>query len=543
MGGGQGSGGCGPGGLAGGDGPGGLEDGDGVAGAEAGSPDDEREAAGGKPEPAPFPEAVDALVIGGGPAGLRAAEALAAAGRRVVVAERMPTLARKLLMAGRSGLNLTRQEEAAAMAPAFGAGWARLRPMIAETGPEAVQAWARGLGQPLYTGSTGRVFPQAMKASPLLRAWRARLDGGGVEVRARWRWTGLAGAGPAGDGARRRAPPGASDGIRAAGAQVAAAPGDGAMAAPKGGGPVGGDPPPGGPPRGARPAAALSDAPDLSGPAETAWAAPAFLFDTPEGPRAIRPAVAVLALGGASWRRLGSDGAWAAALASRGVPLAPFAAANAGLAVRWSKPMARHFGAALKSVALRAGGAAPGAGARTRAPLVSRGEVVVSARGLEGGGLYPLTPALRAGAPLTLDLAPDRDEGAVERALARVPSRVSLANRLRRALRLSPVKVALLREWGDPSAPLAVRIKALTARHEGLRPMDEAISTAGGVAWEGLDEGLMLRAVPGVFACGEMLDWEAPTGGYLLTACLATGAWAGRHAALWRDGCGLVEPP
>ena len=408
--------------------------------------DDLREAAGASEAPC---EAADALVVGGGPAGLMAAEALLAAGRRVIVAERMPTPGRKLLMAGRSGLNLTRHEAAAAMAPAFGAAWERLGPVVAAMDADAIQAWARGLGQPVHAGSTGRVFPDAMKASPLLRAWRARLEAGGLEVRPRWRWTGVAG--------RDRA---------------------------------------------------------------------AFAFDVPEGPRAIRPAVAVLALGGASWRRLGSDGAWAAGLTALGAPVTPFAPANAGLAVAWSEPMARHFGAPVKGVALRAGA------------LVSRGEVVVSARGLEGGGLYPLTPALREGAALAMDLAPDRDAAAVERALARVPARVSLANRLRRALRLAPVKAALLREWGDPALPLAARIKALPVRHAGLRPLDEAISTAGGVAWAGLDEGLMLRALPGVFACGEMLDWEAPTGGYLLTASLATGAWAGRHAARWRQGCG-----
>ena len=522
-------------------------------------------------------EEVDALVVGGGPAGLRAAEALAAAGRRVVVAERMPTPGRKLLMAGRSGLNLTREEAAPAMAPAFGAAWGRLAPIVAETDAAAVGAWARGLGQPLFTGSTGRVFPEAMKASPLLRAWRARLAAGGVEVRTRWRWTGVAGIGTAGgaasDRARKGGPGGAIAEAHADEVRIAAAPDVAVVGRSEDGEPARGDaadasrprgparsdpskvPPPRGPMRGeppeARPAAALrrggaagapapiSDPPALGtaraavpsirgepSPRPAPSDAGLFLFDTPEGPRAIRPAVAVLALGGASWRRLGSDGAWAAALAASGVPVAPFAPSNAGLAVRWSEPMARHFGSPLKGVALRAGGRA------------SRGEVVVSARGLEGGGLYPLTPAIREGAPLVIDLAPDRDEATVSAALARVPAKVSLANRLRRALGPSPVKAALLREWGDPSAPLAARIKALAVRHEGLRPMDEAISTAGGVAWKGLDEGLMLRARPGVFACGEMLDWEAPTGGYLMTACLATGAWAGRHAAEWREGCG-----
>ena len=502
----------------------------------------------------PPAEALDALVVGGGPAGLMTAEALAAAGRRVVVAERMPTPGRKLLMAGRSGLNLTREEGAAAMAPAFGAAWDRLGPVVAAMDAEAIQAWARGLGQPLHTGSTGRVFPDAMKASPLLRAWRARLDAGGVEIRSRWRWTGVCvepAGGLVGDGAHGAAPGGHAFGeVRGVEARAVEAPGGEPM---RGDAPEASpahDPIRGGPSGEAlrdRPAGAQAGGPDPSdlrapaGGTEDASApaardgppsraapsgARAFLFDTPEGPRALRPAVAVLALGGASWRRLGSDGAWAEALAALGVPLAPFAPSNAGVSVAWSEPMRRHLGTPVKGVALAAGG------------RVSRGEVVVSARGLEGGGLYPLTPALREGAPLTLDLAPDRDVAAVERALARVPSRVSLPNRLRRALRMAPVKVALLREWGDPARPLAERIKALTARHEGLRPLDEAISTAGGVAWEGLDETLMLRAAPGVFACGEMLDWEAPTGGYLLTASMATGAWAGRHAAAWWEGCG-----
>lgn len=384
-------------------------------------------------------EAVDALVVGGGPAGLMAAEALAAAGRRVVVAERMPTPGRKLLMAGRSGLNLTHAHDAAATAAAFGASWPRLAPMIEALGPSAIRAWAEALGQPLFEGSTGRVFPRAMKASPLLRAWRARLEASGVEIRSRWAWT----------------------------------------------------------------------------------AGPGWAFETPQGPRPLAPSVAVLALGGASWRRLGSDGAWAGPLAAQGIPMTPFAGANVGLSVRWSGAMARHLGSAVKGVAAGAGG------------LVSRGELTITARGLEGGGLYPLIPALRGGAPLALDLAPDLTEAEVARRLSRVPSKVSGANRLRRALRMPPAKAALLREWG---APEAASIKRLEARHEGPRPIDEAISVAGGVAWEGLDPGLMLRARPGVFACGEMLDWEAPTGGHLLTACLATGAWAGRHAGGWTEG-------
>ncbi len=388
-------------------------------------------------------ERPEALVVGAGPAGLMAAEELARAGARVVVAEAKPSVARKLLMAGKSGLNLTKEEAFGAFCDAYGAVTASLRPMLAAFGPREVCAWAEGLGQPLFTGSSGRVFPQAMKASPLLRAWLSRLADQGVEFRTRWRWQG--------------------------------------------------------------------------------WAGEALRFATPEGERSLAPGVAVLALGGASWARLGSDGAWAPWLAERGVPLAPFAPSNAALSVDWSAHMARHFGAPVKPLALMAG--------KRRV----RGEAVISARGLEGGGLYPLTPALRNGAPLTLDLVPDLDGETVAERLARPRGRLSRANHLRRALRLDPARLALLNEFArplpdDPKA-LARLVKALPVLHAGLRPMDEAISTAGGVRWSGLTKGLELRALPGIFAAGEMLDWEAPTGGYLLTACLATGRWAGRAAA------------
>lgn len=399
------------------------------------------------PEPSSLaPETVDALVIGGGPAGLMAAEALAAAGRSVVVAEGRPTVGRKLLMAGKSGLNLTRAEAPGAFAAAYTAVYAPggdwLAPILAGFGPDAVVAWARGLGVETFVGSSGRVFPVAMKASPLLRAWLRRLEGQGVAFRTRWRWTGWDGT-----GAR---------------------------------------------------------------------------FATPEGPRTVAAAATVLALGGASWARLGSDGGWAAILAGEGVPLAPFRPSNVGFAVAWSPAMARHFGAPVKPVRLSAGGRSVAA------------EFVVSARGVEGGGIYALADRLREGAALTLDLVPGRDEAAVAARLARPRGGASLGNHLRKAVGLTPVKIGLLREFapdalGDPAATAAA-LKALPVRLEGPRPLDEAISTAGGVRRAGLD-GLMLRARPGVFAAGEMLDWDAPTGGYLLTACLATGLRAGRDAA------------
>lgn len=398
----------------------------------------------------------EALVVGAGPAGLMAAEVMAAAGLRVAVAEAMPSPARKFLMAGKSGLNLTKDEDPAAFARHFtdrdGALPPALATALARFGPAETMAWARGLGQPVFTGSTGRVFPEAMKGSPLLRAWLGRLEALGVTLHRRWRWEGWADA---------------------------------------------------------------EDAPMRPG-GDRAGGGSAVL--TPGGRVLLRPAVTVLAMGGASWRRLGSDGAWAAHLP--GVT-APFRPANMGFAVEWSPHMAPHFGTPVKGCALMAGGRR------------ERGEFVVSARGIEGGGIYALSRDLREGAALRLDLAPDLDAAEVARRLARPRGKASLANHLRRTLRLGPVQIALLNEFGRPfPQDLARLVKDLPLRLAGPRPMDEAISTAGGVRFDALDEGLMLRARPGVFVAGEMLDWEAPTGGYLLTGCLATGRLAGQSAVL-----------
>ncbi|SLN42675.1 TIGR03862 family flavoprotein [Roseisalinus antarcticus] len=387
----------------------------------------------------PHDDNPDALVIGAGPAGLMAAEELSAAGVSVLVADAMPAPGRKFLMAGKSGLNLTREEPLASYLAAFGPVPDSLRGILADFGPPQVCAWAEGLGQTLFTGSTGRVFPTVMKASPLLRAWLARLDGRGVRLRTRWRWTGWS------DGAPR--------------------------------------------------------------------------FETPQGARLLTPKVTVLAMGGASWRRLGSDGAWAGAFPPEA--LAPFAPANAGLCVEWSAPMARHYGRPVKGCALTAGG------------TTSRGEFVISGRGLEGGGLYTLTPALRQEVPLTLDLAPDRSVDDLRRRLARPRGKATLANHLRRTLGLGPAQLALLQEFGRPLPDdLAPLLKALPLRHAGPRPLDEAISTAGGLRLSALDADLMLTVRPGTYAAGEMLDWDAPTGGYLITGCLATGRHAGQAAAV-----------
>ncbi|SHL55578.1 hypothetical protein SAMN05444414_11913 [Roseovarius marisflavi] len=381
-----------------------------------------------------------ALVIGAGPAGLIAADVLARAGHRVVVTEAKPSVGRKFLMAGKSGLNLTKVESADSFLAAYGAAAPHLRPMLAEFGPDAVQAWARGLGQDLFTGTTGRVFPRVMKASPLLRAWLKHLREVGVDIRTRWSWQG--------------------------------------------------------------------------------WDEGA-VFDTPEGVQRLTPDVTVLACGGASWARLGSSGAWARQMNPEDIEA--FKPANVGARVEWSAHMKRHFGQPVKGVALGAG------------PLHSRGEFIISASGIEGGGVYEVSAALREGAPLVLDLLPNMTEAQIADKLNKVRGRDSLQNRLRKALKLDPVKQALLMEFGHPLPDdPAQLLKALPLRLAGMRPMDEAISTAGGLRFEALDRGLMIRHRPGVFAAGEMLDWEAPTGGYLLTACLATGRWAGRHAAAYQ---------
>ncbi|MEP5633208.1 MAG: TIGR03862 family flavoprotein [Tateyamaria sp.] len=384
-------------------------------------------------------------VIGGGPAGLAAAEMMAQAGLSVTVYDAKPSLGRKFLMAGKSGLNLTNADAMPDVLAAYSDAAPWLAPIIDGFDNQAIVDWATGLGQDMFVGTTHRVFPRAMKASPLLRAWLARLEGLGVERRTRWRWTG--------------------------------------------------------------------------------WDGDALSFDTADGPQAVTCDAVVLGLGGASWARLGSDGAWGKTLSEAGVDLAAFAPANAGLSVAWSEHMFRLLGQPLKGVAWKA------------ADYRSRGEAVLSKCGLEGGGIYSVSRGVREGAALYVDLLPDLSVDEVAKRLARPRGKMSFANHLRKSLKLDPLRLALAQEWGRPwpddALAIARRLKKLAVRHDGLRPMDEAISTAGGVSAAALDAQLMLRARPGVFCAGEMLDWEAPTGGYLLTACLATGRHAGRGVVDW----------
>jgi uncharacterized flavoprotein (TIGR03862 family) len=397
-------------------------------------------------------------IVGGGPAGLMASDVLAHSGARVTVYDQMPAVGRKLLLAGRGGLNLTHSEAVEQFLKRYGSAEPRLLSAIETFSPDDLRAFSAELGQPTFVGSSGRVFPKAMKASPLLRAWLRRLNTMGVTFKLRHRWLGW----------------------------------------------------------------------DSEG---------RLIFDTPDG-RTVVPADAiVLALGGASWPKLGSDGAWAAAMAQGGIAVTPLRPANCGFLVDWSQLFRSRFeGQPLKRVALSFTGRS------------ARGEAVITRMGLQGGALYALSDVLReaiaaAGhAILQIDLCPDRSATALEQKLSAPRRKQSLANVLRKAASLPPAAIGLLRETTiAASVPLselapkalAALIKAVPIRLVGIEPITRAISTAGGISFDEIDESFMLKRRPGTFVAGEMLDWEAPTGGYLLQGCFATGAAAGRGALNW----------
>jgi uncharacterized flavoprotein (TIGR03862 family) len=397
------------------------------------------------------------LVVGAGPAGLMAAEALAEVGAPPLVLDHAPSPARKFLMAGRGGLNLTHSEPLERFTTRYGAAAAHLRSAIEAFTPEALRQWCGRLGEETFVGSSGRVFPKSFKASPLLRAWLRRVAALGVEIRPRHRFCGFDDEGR-------------------------------------------------------------------------------LIIENADGRALWRASGVVLACGGASWPRLGADGGWVAPLRARGVAIAPLKSANCGFEVAWSVGFKTRFaGAPVKPVALTFGDER------------IRGEAMVSEKGIEGGAVYALCALLReaieksGAATLLIDLKPDVEEETLARRLAKTRPGQSLATRLRKAAGLSPVAAALVREAEAVDPPrdgqaLARRLKALPLRLTGAAPIARAISSAGGVAWDEIDENFMLRRLPGIFVAGEMIDWEAPTGGYLLQACFATGLAAGRGAARWVKG-------
>ena len=389
-----------------------------------------------------------------------AAEVLAQGGAPVTVYDAMPSAGRKFLMAGRGGLNLTHSEQLAQFMARYREAAPKLQAAIAAFSPEALRAWSEALGEPTFVGSSGRVFPKAFKASPLLRAWLRRLDASGVRFAFRHRWTGWDGEGR-------------------------------------------------------------------------------LLFRTPDGEAAVVADATILALGGASWPRLGSDGGWVELLAAKGVAISRLRPANSGFTVAWSNVFRDRFeGQPLKGVALTIG-------AHT-----VRGEAMITRSGIEGGAVYALSAELREAvlglgqATLMIALRPDLGAAALTRRLSGTRGKQSLANFLRKAAQVTPVGIGLMQEAAIASgrtlasfapAELAQLINAIPVQLTGIAPIERAISTAGGIAFDELDHRFMLRKLPGVFAAGEMLDWEAPTGGYLLQASFATGAAAGRGVLGWLE--------
>lgn len=400
--------------------------------------------------------ALTATVIGGGPAGLMAAEVLIAGGAEVDLYDAMPSVGRKFLLAGKGGLNITHAEPAEKFLLRYGVRKTQIAPLLEHFGADALRAWVYDLGIDTFIGTSQRVFPREMKAAPLLRAWLHRLRAAGLRIHVRHRWTGWTD-----DGALR--------------------------------------------------------------------------FASSGGEKIVHAECTVLALGGGSWARLGSDGAWVPLLAARGVAVAPLQPSNCGFEIAWSAHLRERFaGQPVKAVAATL----------TDAQGVThrrQGEFVIADYGVEGSLIYALSAPLRdtiaaqGSVTLQLDLAPDKDLARVIAEVSHPRGSRSLSSHLQGRLGIKGVKAGLLREALSAeemhdAQRLAATIKALPLRLTATRPLDEAISSAGGVPFEALDERLMLKALPGVFCAGEMLDWEAPTGGYLLTACFASGRAAGLGA-------------
>jgi len=398
------------------------------------------------------PEEIEIAIIGAGPAGLMAAETLIDQGHKPVLFDAMPTPARKFLMAGKSGLNLSHNEPIENFITRYGKHTKEIEPAVHDFPPSAVQAWADGLGAHTFVGSSGRIFPKAMKASPLLRAWLQRIFEGGVTLNTLHKWTGW----------------------------------------------------------------------DTEG---------CLTFCTREQKLRIKAKATILALGGTSWPKLGSDGTWQSFLTKHGLKIAPFSPSNCGFLVDWSPYFKDRFaGEPIKGALLSAG--------KTQ----TKGDFVISQYGVEGSAIYSLSAPLRdfitinGSATLTIDLTPDRTHEQITKLLSKPRGKKSFATHLKRTLGLTGVKANILRECLPSKAfespeTLASGIKSLPIKLTAPRPIEEAISVAGGLSFNELDEHLMIKSMPGVFAAGEMLDWEAPTGGYLLTACLAQG----RQAAIGVD--------
>ena len=383
----------------------------------------------------------DVCIIGGGPAGLIAAETAVDKGLSVAIFDAKPTYGRKFLMAGKSGLNITKNENKNKFLNNYFESEKWLTPIINAFDNEAVMNWAQDLGEEIFIGSSGRVFPKSMKASPLLRSWLKRLTNKGVNFYTNWKWIGW------------------SDGLA--------------------------------------------------------------VFDTNEGEKHIKSKTTILAMGGASWSKLGSDGKWMNILTKHGIETTAFKPSNMGFNILWSRHMKPFFGQPIKSVRISSGHSS------------SINEFVISQKGLEGSGIYAVSKFMRDGNELIIDLLPNTKIETLIKREKTLSKKASRATFIRKVLRLNKEKTALFNEFSQNISKEAISLTAknLLISHNGPHPINEAISTAGGISKNALNKDLMIKSMPGIFCAGEMLDWEAPTGGYLINACLATGTWAGNGAA------------